>query len=228
MKVSGSATLNATVQQVWSVLQDPGVLVGTIPGCQQLETTGQDEYRMTVSAGVASIKGTYLGNVRLAEQQPPHAYTLLASGQGAPGTVDARARVTLVEVEDGRTRLDYDADAVVGGPIGGVGQRVLAGVAKKMAGEFFAAVDRHLVAGTTVSAPEVPAVPEVPATAASLTAARATAARAIATYTRSAEEPAARTTGSSADRLGWLAAGAAGAAIALAGVWVGARLSRRR
>ena len=43
--------------------------------------------------------------------------------------------------QDGATRLEYDADAVVGGVIGGVGQRMLTGVAKKMAGEFFAGVD---------------------------------------------------------------------------------------
>jgi len=40
-----------------------------------------------------------------------------------------------------RTRLTYAADAIVGGVIGGVGQRMLTGVAKKMAGEFFGNVD---------------------------------------------------------------------------------------
>jgi uncharacterized protein len=48
---------------------------------------------------------------------------------------------------DGTTRVTYDADAVVGGTIGGVGQRVLGGVARRMAGEFFSAVDAHLTTG---------------------------------------------------------------------------------
>jgi hypothetical protein len=55
--------------------------------------------------------------------------------------VQADVRVTLEDVDEGTTRLGYDADAVVGGMIGGVGQRVLTGVAKKTAGEFFSAVD---------------------------------------------------------------------------------------
>ena len=141
MKVNGTATLNAPRDAVWVALNDPAVLVRTIPGCQQLEEVGPDAYRMTLTAGVASIKGTYTGDVALTDQEQPGAFTLRATGAGAPGTVQADVRVTLADAGDGTTRLDYDADAVVGGMIGGVGQRVLTGVAKKTAGEFFQAVD---------------------------------------------------------------------------------------
>ena len=151
MKVTGSATLHAPRDKVWAALNDPAVLVRTIPGCQQLEEVGPDAYRMTVTAGVASIKGTYQGDVALTDQDAPGSFVLRASGAGAPGTVSADVRVTLAE-SDGVTRLDYDADAIVGGMIGGVGQRVLAGVAKKTAGEFFKAVDDVL----TGKAPSVP------------------------------------------------------------------------
>ncbi|MET0640957.1 MAG: carbon monoxide dehydrogenase subunit G, partial [Jiangellaceae bacterium] len=141
MKVTGSAVLHAPRERVWSALQDPAVLVRTIPGCQQLEQVGPDTYRATVMAGVASIKGTYSGDVRLTDQAEPDSFVLHASGAGAPGTVNADVRVTLADADGGATQLDYDADAVVGGVIGGVGQRMIVGVAKKTAGEFFAAVD---------------------------------------------------------------------------------------
>jgi uncharacterized protein len=141
MKVTGSAVLHAPRERVWSALQDPAVLVRTIPGCQQLEQVGPHTYRATVMAGVASIKGTYSGDVRLTDQAEPDSFVLHASGAGAPGTVNADVRVTLADTDGGATRLDYDADAVVGGVIGGVGQRMIVGVAKKTAGEFFAAVD---------------------------------------------------------------------------------------
>jgi uncharacterized protein len=107
-------------------------------------------------AGVASIKGTYSGDVRLSDQAEPDSFMLHASGAGAPGTVSADVRVTLAAADDGTTRLDYAADAVVGGAIGGVGQRMLAGVAKKTAGEFFSAVD-DVLAGRAELAPAVPA-----------------------------------------------------------------------
>ena len=67
-----------------------------------------------------------------------------ASGAGAPGTIDADVKVQLAPSAAGGTDLSYDADASVGGAIGGVGQRMLAGVTKKMAGQFFTALDRDI------------------------------------------------------------------------------------
>lgn len=177
MKVNGSAVLHAPREKVWQALNDPAVLVRTIPGCQRLEEVGPDSYRMTVTAGVASIKGTYAGEVKLSDQQQPGSFVMTASGAGSPGTVSADVRVTLNEDGADVTRLDYAADAIVGGMIGGVGQRMLTGVAKKMAGEFFTAVDDVLTgkapaavpvaAGAAVQAgaavPAAPGVYEAPA-----------------------------------------------------------------
>ena len=101
---------------------------------------------MTVTAGVASVRGTYAGDVRLTDQRAPHGFTLRASGSGTPGTVAADVSVTLAADDNGTTLLTYDADATVGGMIGGVGQRLLATVAKRTAGEFFTAVDQVLTA----------------------------------------------------------------------------------
>jgi carbon monoxide dehydrogenase subunit G len=160
MKLSGEAIMQAPPADVYAALNDPAVLVRTIPGCQRLEMAGPDSYRATVLAGVASIKGTFDGEVRLSDQAPPNSVTLHASGAGAPGTVTAVARVSLSPDDAGGTLLRYDADATIGGVIGGVGQRMLAGVARKTAGEFFAAVDRTLAAPLAPLAPvaEVPAV----------------------------------------------------------------------
>ncbi|MET8335806.1 carbon monoxide dehydrogenase subunit G [Streptosporangium canum] len=152
MKLAGSAVLGIDRDRVWSALQNPAVLVRTIPGCERLEETGPDTYRMTVTAGVASIKGVYQGEVALSEPDAPQRFVLRARGQGAPGTVDATVEVRLSEVEGG-TRIDYDAEAVIGGMIGGVGQRMLSSVAKKTAGEFFSAVESHLSAAPVSTAP---------------------------------------------------------------------------
>lgn len=143
MKIIGSYSLDHSPVAVFAALNDPAVLLLTIPGCQALEQTGSTSYAMTITAGVASIKGTYNGVVELADQNAPHAFTLKASGSGGPGTVQADVKVTLAESAEG-CALTYEADAVVGGVIGGVGQRVLSGVSKKTANEFFEAVNRYL------------------------------------------------------------------------------------
>jgi hypothetical protein len=224
MKVSGTATLHAPREKVWAALNDPAVLVRTIPGCQQLEEVATDSYRMTITAGVASIKGTYQGDVSLADKDEPGSFLLRASGAGAPGTVSADVRVTLTETTDGgspdgaTTRLDYAADAIVGGMIGGVGQRVLTGVAKKTAGEFFAAVDDVL----TGKAATVPAPREEPTGV--VDAVPRTAGERPAVFTA----PGAASAGRGVAGDDFLRGAVLGAVVALAGVLVGGLLARRR
>jgi len=144
MKISGSSTLESPVDKVWEAIQDPAVLARTLPGCESLAVIGEDRYAMSVVAGVAAIKGTYAGEVSLSDKVAPSSLTMRASGTGAPGTIDADVKVQLAPSADGGTELSYDADASVGGAIGGVGQRMLAGVTKKMAGQFFTALDRDI------------------------------------------------------------------------------------
>jgi uncharacterized protein len=157
MKVTGTSTLTADRATVWQALNDPAILVRTIPGCQRLESVGDDAYAMTVSAGVGSIKGVYDGRVRLTDQKEPGSFRMHAEGAGAPGTIGADVRVRLEDAPEGGTALTYDADVVVGGMIGGVGQRMLTGVSKKMAAEFFRNVDAALAAGA--GGPVTEAVP---------------------------------------------------------------------
>ena len=152
MKISGTSTLTADRATVFAALNDPAVLVASIPGCQRLEALGSDAYKMTVAAGVGSIKGVYDGEVHLSDQQEPASFTMKAQGAGAPGTIGAEVMVILEDGPGGGTVLSYDADAVVGGMIGGVGQRMLTGVSKRMADEFFRNVDAVILAGAAGTA----------------------------------------------------------------------------
>lgn len=219
MKIAGSAVLHAPAERVWAALNDPAVLVRTIPGCSALEANGPDSYRMTVTAGVASIKGVYSGEVALHDQQPPRSFRLRASGAGAPGTVRADVLVRLEDGADGTTSLTYDADAVVGGMVGGVGQRMLVGVAKKTAGEFFRAVDGVLSG--------VPAAAEAAAVTSGSGAAGAgepAGAPVAASWGGTTPAAAAGAGGGG----GFVAGAVVGAAAALLGVLVGAAVARRR
>lgn len=141
MKLAGEALLKSPVQEVWDALLDPAVLVRTIPGCERLETTGENAYNMTVTAGIAAIRGTYTGTCRLHDLEPGTSLVLNAKGAGSPGTIEADVKVNFTDNGDGTTHLTYDAVAVVGGMIGGVGQRMLASVTKRLAGEFFSSIN---------------------------------------------------------------------------------------
>jgi uncharacterized protein len=210
MKISGAATLTAPPAQVWDAFHDPGVLSRCLPGCESLTPQGEHEYAMTVTAGVAAIKGTYDGQVALRNQQHPESFTLSAKGAGAPGTVDADVLVRLVQSPTGGTELTFDADAAVGGVIGGVGQRMLAGVTKKMAGQFFNAVDAD-IAG--FRKPEA--------------AAAAAAAAGVAPAGVPTAAPAPVPTAFGVDQ-SFMRGATFGAVVALAGVLVGAAVRGRR
>jgi len=137
MRIVGEQTIAFPVEQVWGALLDPAVLVRTLPGCERLETTGDQAYAMTVAAGVAAIRGTYDGTCVLSDLVPHESLVMRLQGAGAPGTIDATVDVRFATTGDGGTRVSYDADAVVGGMVGGVGQRMLGSVSKRMAEEFF-------------------------------------------------------------------------------------------
>jgi carbon monoxide dehydrogenase subunit G len=164
VKFTGQHTLHAPVDRVWDALLDPAVLVRTIPGCERLEAVGENAYAMTVTAGVAAIKGTYSGSCTLTDLVPHESLVMRLDGAGAPGTIGASVPVTFAPAEDGGTTVTYDADAVVGGMLGGVGQRMLTSVSRRMAGEFFTGVDDVLAGATPVGATFTePAAPGMPA-----------------------------------------------------------------
>lgn len=175
MKFTGENVLDAPVAQAWDALLDPAVLVRTIPGCERLEALdskpGENAYAMTVTAGVASIKGTYAGSCVLTDLVEHESLVMKLDGAGAPGTIGATVNVRFTPEGDS-TKVSYDADAVVGGMIGGVGQRMLTSVSRRMAGEFFGNVDAALAGGgaappaaAAVTGTAAPAEPGVPAPA---------------------------------------------------------------
>jgi hypothetical protein len=162
MKISGENTIPYPVEKVWDALLDPAVLVRTIPGCERLETTGEHAYAMTVTAGVAAIRGTYDGTCSLSDLKEHESLVMRLQGAGAPGTIDATVNVAFAADGDGSSRVSYDADAIVGGMVGGVGQRMLGSVSKRMAGEFFgnvaAAIGGAPVAAAGAAASGEPAI----------------------------------------------------------------------
>ncbi|MBB3677192.1 SRPBCC family protein [Modestobacter versicolor] len=216
MNLDGSAVLSASPEQVWAVITDPAVLARTIPGCESLQQVGEDSYTMVVSAGVGAIRGKYAGEVRLSDLTFPSSYVMHASGSGGPGSVRAVVQINLAPSEGG-TELTYSADAVVGGAVAGVGQRMIAGVAKRMAGQFFSAVDKELVEPNVVAevAPVAADVPAgTPAAAAPVSYAKAPAAAVAGGWIPTEARP-------------LLVGAAGGGVLTLLGVWIGYLLGRR-
>ena len=143
MKVEGSYTFDAPRDRVWSMLMSPDSLQACIPGCETMNATGEDQYEAVMKVGVAAIRGTYKGKVRIAEKQEPDSYKLLVEGSGGPGFVRGEALINLVD-QGGTTQINVQGDGQVGGTVAGVGQRMLGGVAKMLMGQFFECLKKQL------------------------------------------------------------------------------------
>lgn len=220
MNLDGSAVLHADPDRVWSVITDPGVLARTIPGCESLEQVGDDEYKINVTVGVGAIRGTYAGEVKLSNQVRPSSYVMHASGAGGPGNVRATVTISLEPSGEG-TALTYSADAVVGGPVAGVGQRMISGVAKRMAGQFFTAIDDELNGTVTPIAAGPSAVAAAGEAAPEAAGAAAADPR---VFAGSKETAASSPLGGDVQTL--LVGAGVGAVLTLIGVLVGYRLTR--
>jgi uncharacterized protein len=143
VKFEGSALLPGTREQVWKLLTDPALLAKLLPGCESLLPDGPDRYKVTVKFGIAAISGKYSGAVELLDQQPPASLRMKLEGKGAPGFMRGEGRVELTD-KDGQTDVRYTGEAMVGGLIASVGQRMIEVTARKIVQQFFADASAQL------------------------------------------------------------------------------------
>jgi uncharacterized protein len=147
MKIEGTHEINAPRERVYALLTDPEVLRRCIPGCESLEKTDEDTYAAIMKAGVGVVKGTFKGNVKLAEMRQPVHYRIVVDGKGTPGFVKGTGDFDL-EDKDGATLIKYAGEMQVGGTIAGIGQRMIQGAAKMMAARFFVALEAEAKTAT--------------------------------------------------------------------------------
>lgn len=143
MKLEGTAEFPYTPAEVWQALHDVDLLKRTIPGCQSMTAAGTNRYEVQVALGVAAIKGEYSGSLEVDDVEFPGFYVIRGEGSGKPGfvkvTVDCR-----LAASDAGTIMNWSSDTEVGGLIAGIGGRVLSGISKFMAKQFFDAVNREM------------------------------------------------------------------------------------
>ncbi len=157
MKLSGSYTFSAPRDDVWQLLNDPQTLQRIIPGCERLEEVGRDTYAADIKLGLAGVRGDYSGTVKISEQQPPEHYRLEGDGRGKPGFAKGAGDVELIE-ENGGTTMRYSADVQVGGPVAGIGQRLIEGAARSIINQSLKALSAELDSRWAAAEPSQPPI----------------------------------------------------------------------
>jgi uncharacterized protein len=147
MIIEGNEVFSQDIKDVWDALHDIDVLTRAIPGCRSMILVGNNSYVVALSLGVAAVKGDYEGKVKVTDDKPPSHYMIEGDGAGAPGFVKLRMDCWF-ERQDSGTLLRWRCDAEVGGLIASIGGRVLSGVSKFMAKQFFSIFRNELAART--------------------------------------------------------------------------------
>jgi hypothetical protein len=114
-----------------------------------MERTGDNEYTLTLKSKVGPVSATFKGELGLRDIVPGESYILEFNGSGgAAGFSKGSAAVRLEPGSEG-THLHYTVDAKIGGKITQIGQRLVAGAARKMADDFFSRFERIVAPAQT-------------------------------------------------------------------------------
>jgi hypothetical protein len=144
MEMTGEQLITLPQEATWRALNDTTVLKACIPGCETIEQVSDTEYQLTMTAKVGPVSAKFKGKMTLSDVDAPHSYTLVFEGQGGvAGFAKGQADVRLTP-EDEATKLGYSVKAMVGGKLAQVGSRLIDGVARKIAEQFFSAFNKHV------------------------------------------------------------------------------------
>jgi carbon monoxide dehydrogenase subunit G len=138
MTMNGEVQLAAPIQTVWEKLNDTATLKACIPGCEQLDMTGDNEMSAVATVKIGPVKAKFKGKVTLSDLDPPNGYKISGQGDGGVAGFAKGGATVKLAAKDGGTLLSYDVDAQIGGKLAQLGQRLVNGAAKKVADEFFA------------------------------------------------------------------------------------------
>jgi carbon monoxide dehydrogenase subunit G len=157
VKISGSYTLRAPRDRAWPIIFDPVQLMGLIPGCDQMEADGPDSYRGAITLRLPAVTGTYRTAIKILDRREPEFCRMDGEAAGPGGSVKGQATFTLRQA-DGGTLVEYNGDAIISGPLGGMNPRFVEGVAQQLIKQGLGRLDAQALAAMAAEAAEpVPA-----------------------------------------------------------------------
>ena len=144
VEIVGTYKLEASVDEVWPRIFDPTSLISLIPGCQQLEQVGPDEYRGQIQVGIAAVSGIYESYVRVVERDPPYRCRFEGEVSGGTGAIRGDASFTLKEVDEHNSLIKYHAKGMITGALAKLNPRFVEGVSQTLIKLGLANLNRQL------------------------------------------------------------------------------------
>src|SRR3954468_548511 len=135
--MNGQQIVPLSQARTWEALNDTSMLKQCIPGCDSLEQVAENQYQLAMTSKIGPVSAKFKGLMTLQDVDAPRAYTMVFEGQGGvAGFAKGQAAVTLAPDGDA-TVLSYAVKAMIGGKLAQLGARLIDGVARKLADDFF-------------------------------------------------------------------------------------------
>jgi carbon monoxide dehydrogenase subunit G len=153
MKLHEEFTVAEPAGAVWKFLEQPEWVASCMPGVEFVNILDEDNVRVRATQSVGPMTATFDAKVTVLERAPEELIRFRAAGRsvrGAIGNMRTECTVRLRNLPDG-TSVAVDADMVLAGALGSVGQKVIAKQAGRVTAEFATNLRRAL--GGEVPAP---------------------------------------------------------------------------
>lgn len=160
MRLNGTHTLPADPQLIWNLLMDAEILAKITPGVSRLEPLGNNKYTAVSDVKLGPVKGTFKGQMEVAEPVEPERFTLLMKQNSKIGNVNAKGQIILKPIADQQTEVEFSGEAKLSGTLARTGQRVLTGVANSMTNQFFKSLAEEIETQQATATPSEATVAE--------------------------------------------------------------------
>jgi carbon monoxide dehydrogenase subunit G len=143
VRVEGVKEFDAPVGVVWGVLMDPSQMAALLPGVESFDVQDEDHWSAAVKVplGMGGLKLKF--QFEQLEKRPQEYAKLSSKGQGVGAMVNMQTEFHL-EPDGERTRMRWDADVRIAGPIGSMGQRVFQPIVNQQVKDVLDALERQV------------------------------------------------------------------------------------
>ena len=146
MDLKGEYLIPAKKLIVWNHLNNPETLKNSIKGCETLDKVSKTEFTAKVKAKVGPVSALFSGTVTLTDLEPPNSYVITGQGKGgAAGFAKGSVKIILLDSDElNKTLLKYEGNAQVGGKLAQLGSRLIGGVVRSTADDFFKSFNNYI------------------------------------------------------------------------------------
>ncbi len=143
MRVAGERAFTAPREAVWRVLNDPASMAAMMPGVESFDVQDDRHWRANVKIplGLGAL-GMTMDMEKIEEREPEFA-RLAIKGNGVGAILSMNTAFNLSE-DDGGTKMDWEAEVRIAGPVGSMGQRVLQPIVNQQVQHVLGALDEQV------------------------------------------------------------------------------------